>query len=445
MMPSKKKVSPDSPEEKTEERTEFMQVQNTEPEDTINAAETLPQEGSPEASPDTPAELAEGDAAAQDVPIDDSTENRMPEAGPEGTVPPDEDAQSEILSLDITPLGVAPMESESPLDDALSPTAPALEELTPKTPPDERRAPPKPKAAKPRSDRQDFFDLDFNDLDRDLTTEERQEWNAIYASYRGRSALSGTIIGVDRHAVNVRDPQSGALRQDEMYCVIVVPYRVRIVIPAAEMWETEHERPDFVLQNMVGSTIDFIIIKVDREAGFAIASRRTAAKARRFYFSRRPTLHKAGAKTKCRVLAVGPRRCLVECFGHDINLTQRELRYSAIPDLRDEYHPGQELECIVKQYDPETETLKISVKETFSNPFDGASDRHPVGCRRQATISGKYGGGVFCNLPDGTVCMCSYAYQYDDSQFNVGDSAIVVIQRYDFGKKQIYGKIISKW
>ena len=27
-----------------------------------------------------------------------------------------------------------------------------------------------------------------------------------------------------------------------------------------------------------------------------------------------------------------------------------------------------------------------------------------IGSRRQAMIAGKYG-GVFCNLPDGTVCM----------------------------------------
>ena len=89
------------------------------------------------------------------------------------------------------------------------------------------------------------------------------------------------------------------------------------------------------------------------------------------------------------MLSVGPRRCLVECYGHDINLTQRELRYTAIPDLRDEYHPGEELDCIVTGFDPETDDLQISVKATQSNPFDGAEQRHPVGSRRYATIAGK--------------------------------------------------------
>ena len=195
----------------------------------------------------------------------------------------------------------------------------------------------------------------------------------------------------------------------------------------------------------VGAMIDFIVIKVDREAGFAIASRRMAARSQRYYFSHRPALHREGAQTKCRVLSVGPRRCLVECYGHDINLTQRELRYTAIPDLRDAYHPGMELDCIVKSYDAGNAALRISVKETESNPFEGAELRHPVGCRRQAVIAGKYGGGVFCNLPDGTVCMCGYSYQHEDADFQVGDTVILVVQRYDIEKRQMYGKILSKW
>ena len=305
--------------------------------------------------------------------------------------------------------------------------------------------PPPPEPEPQKNDRQSFYGLDFNALDRGLTAEERQEWNSIYASYRGRSALTGTIIGVDPLHISVRNKETGAMEKKTMYCAIVVPYRVRVVIPDTEMWEQEQARPDFVLQNMVGATIDFIIIKVDRENGVAVASRRLAARSQRYFFAHRDALNRIGAQVKCRVLSVGPRRCLVECYGHDINLTQRELRYTAIPDLRDEYHPGEELDCIVTGFDPETDDLQISVKATQSNPFDGAEQRHPVGSRRYATIAGKYGGGVFCNLPDGTVCMCNYSYQHEDSDFMVGDIVIVLIQRFEEEKRQIYGKIMSKW
>ncbi len=292
----------------------------------------------------------------------------------------------------------------------------------------------------PLNERQQFFALDFNELDRDLKEDERDEWNAIYASFRGRSALSGKIIGVDRFTNDL-----GKGNTQEMYCAIVILHRVRIVIPSSEMWMDDYIPPDFVMRGTVGAGIDFVITRVEREAGFAMASRREAIRGRRYYFSRHPELSIPGAEAKCRVLAVGPRRCTVECYGYDMNITQRDLSYTAVADLRAAFHPGDELSCIVKSYDRDKGKLIISVKEAHSNPYDGASVRHPVGSRRQAVISGKYGGGVFCNLPDGTVCMCNYSYHFSDADFKADDIVILLVQRFDDEKKQMYGKILSKW
>ena len=145
------------------------------------------------------------------------------------------------------------------------------------------------------------------------------------------------------------------------------------------------------------------------------------------------------------MLAVGPRRCLVDCYGYELDMTQREIRYAAIPDLRTEFHPGSEIDCIVKEYHPRTGELIVSAKETEVNPFFGAEERHPVGSRRFAMISGKYGGGVFCNLSDGVTCMCNYSYQHEDADFMVGEHVMLMVQRYDQEKLQMYGKIMSKW
>ena len=193
-------------------------------------------------------------------------------------------------------------------------------------------------------EKKSFYNLDVRALDQDLSPEQRQEWNTIYASFRSRSVMRGTIIGVDPHSMTVRSAQTG----------------------------------------------------------------------------------------------------LVECYGYDVNLSQRDMSYAAIPDLREQYHPGDELTCVVKQFDRKAGTLEISVKETVPNPFDEASLRHPIGCRRRAIIAGKYAGGVFCNLPDGAVVMCRYSFHYEDSDFKTGDTVMVVIQRYDEGKKQIFGKIVGR-
>ena len=84
-------------------------------------------------------------------------------------------------------------------------------------------------------------------------------------------------------------------------------------------------------------------------------------------------------------------------------------------------------------------------KITRVNPFQGAIKRHPVNSRRQATISGKYGGGVFCTLPDDSVCLCRYSAQQRDREFHVGDSVIIVITKHNFERSMIYGRILSKW
>ena len=41
--------------------------------------------------------------------------------------------------------------------------------------------------------------------------------------------------------------------------------------------------------------------------------------------------------------------------------------------------------------------------------------------------------------------MCSYSYQYEDADFMVGDTVIVLVQRFAEEKRQMYGRIVSKW
>lgn len=103
------------------------------------------------------------------------------------------------------------------------------------------------------------------------------------------------------------------------------------------------------------------------------------------------------------------------------------------------------LNCVLKEYNRAASHLVISVKEAAPNPFDGARKRHPLGSRRQAVISGKYAGGVFCTMPDDTTCLCLYTAQHTDRDFQEGDNVILVVVKYDFERSLIYGRILSKW
>jgi ribosomal protein S1 len=299
--------------------------------------------------------------------------------------------------------------------------------------------------SRPLKDKPTLLSLDLNKLDEDLSEEERNEWNAIYASYRSKSILTGRIMGIDTHSFTVRNRETRQTERRKMLCAVIINYRVKVLIPETEVWYPGQERPPYVLRNMSGAETDYIILDVDREGGVAIGSRRMALAAQRHFFDTIKGGRSIGEKLTCRVLAVGPRRCLVECGGRDMSLSQKDLTYIATPDLRTRYHPGQTLNCVLKEYDRREGQFWVSVKDTVDNPFFGALRRHPIGSRRQAVISGKYGGGVFCTLSDETVCLCHYSTLHSDLDFHVGDTVILAIKQFDYERSLIYGRILSKW
>lgn len=307
------------------------------------------------------------------------------------------------------------------------------------------RAAPRPKAGRPADGHSSLLSLKLNELDRGLTEQERQEWNDIYASFRAKSVLTGRIIGVDGQAFNVRNRETGQVERRTMYCAVIIAYRVKVLIPETEMWMPGEERPTHVLRNMSGAEIDYVILDVDREGGVAIGSRRMGAMIKQRAFDTARSGHEPGEKLTCRVLTVGPSRCLLECAGRDLTLRYQDMSYASYSDLREKYHPGQTLDCVLKEYDRASGGMTISVKEAAPNPFEGARQRHPLGSRRQAVISGKYGGGVFCTLPDDTTCLCLYTAQHTDRDFREGDTVILVIVKYDVERSLIYGRILSKW
>lgn len=203
-MPRKKVV----PEENPEQVNDMEMEAQAQEEGVEQLPADVPQE---EASPP-----AAGEEAHQSDPPPKDTDTPPAEPPAEGL---DTGQSGEADTPPVPP----PLEEPVDIPEEASAMKPFwMEPSTPPPPPPEPE-PPIPQ----KSDRQSFYDLDFNALDRDLTAEERQEWNSIYASYRGRSALTGTIIGVDPLHITVRNRETGAMEKKTMYCAIVVPYSQR--------------------------------------------------------------------------------------------------------------------------------------------------------------------------------------------------------------------------
>ncbi len=289
-----------------------------------------------------------------------------------------------------------------------------------------------------------FYDIDFKTLDRDLSPEQQKEWTAIYASFRSKTPLRGTVIGVDEYPLTMTNPETKEKVVKRINCLVVMEFRAKVIIPETEIWfNPDAQVPDYLIHQMVGAKVDYVITNVDREGECAIASRRAAMGYYRNRFFR-DSRNKAGKMLHCNLLVVGPKRTIAECCGFDLSLSNRDLSYTAILDLRNEYYPGQELLCKLLASDKEAEKIEVSVKEVNPNPFVGADQRHPMRSRRQAIISGSYAGGLFCRLSDDTTILCLYSPGQSDEEFYLGDKVLMMITRFDYEKKQIFGKIVTK-
>lgn len=290
----------------------------------------------------------------------------------------------------------------------------------------------------------DFKDLDLTELDKDLSEEQQKEWNAIYASWRAGSILTGRVVGVDTTTITLINEETGEPERVAINCLVVISYRVKVLIPEQQVWFDEKTtRPEHVLRSMTGAVIDYVITGIDRESDCCTASRRSAMYVRRKAFTK--LAPRVGKKVSVNVLAVGASHLLANCGGYDMTLSQRDLSYGMLGDLRDKYHPGETLTAVLKEYDEGNQTIRVSVKEVEPHPFDGVEIRYPLNCRRASVISGKYKGGVFCKLEENLDCLCTYSMYQCDEDFDIGDQVIVVITQYDYPRKLVYGKIVAKW
>lgn len=289
----------------------------------------------------------------------------------------------------------------------------------------------------------EFKDLNLAEMDKDLTLPEKEEWQAIYASYRSGSVVSGGVAGVDLHEFKIVPEGKKKAVTQTVRCLIVIKYRVKIIIPETEVFLEEFDAGYHILHSMCGADVNYVITYIDREAGFAVASRKLALEKMQRAASRRRI--QAGQVVDVNIISVGKGVCTVNYAGYDVMLAQRDVSYSIVPDLRGTLRPGEVRKAVVKEFNREEKVLKLSIKETTPHPFDGIETRHPLKATRIATIVGKYGGGVFCRLYDNiTDVLCSYESMQYDGDYKVGDTVEVIISRYNFEKKLVYGKVLRK-
>ena len=184
----------------------------------------------------------------------------------------------------------------------------------------------------------EFNELNLAELDKDLTPEERDEWQAIYASYRSHSVMRGEAAGVDYHEFEFIPEGKKKSVKEKLRCVIVILYRIKIIIPEPEMFLISVPDGGYVLHSMCGAKLDFVITHIDRENDFAIASRKIALEKMQKAANRRKLMDRV---LDTDVVSVGRNVCVLNYCGYDVVLHQRDINYTMVSDVRELVHPGE--------------------------------------------------------------------------------------------------------
>lgn len=182
-------------------------------------------------------------------------------------------------------------------------------------------------------------------LDSDTVLETAQSkadliWHDIQNAYRTRKILTGILGGIEK-------TEAGSL-------IAIIYYKdYRAVIPISEMMinliqDETHDYGDFslrqnkVLNNMLGSEIDFVIKGLDTKSRSIVASRKDAMLKKRqiFYFdqdsSGQNKIHEDRI-VQARVIAVAEKVVRAEIFGVETSILARDLSFDWLGDARERF------------------------------------------------------------------------------------------------------------
>lgn len=211
----------------------------------------------------------------------------------------------------------------------------------------------------------------------------------------------------------------------------------------------------------IGSEIDFIVKGIDEAGLFAVASRREAMlmKRRAYYlYKDRSTdtyVINEGDIVEARICAVHQQGIIVECFGIEANIRQKELSYVRIADVLTEYSPGANIAVKITKLDRELTqvngknqfklSISVSAKQAEPDPKTIEFMDYKLGDVVNAYVSGIASYGVYVRLggEDGKMdALCNFPDRIACPQ--IGDYVQVKITQIDENEKRIYGIISFK-
>jgi small subunit ribosomal protein S1 len=193
--------------------------------------------------------------------------------------------------------------------------------------------------------------------------EQKKNWEKIVENCEEGSIIPG----------RVRSKVKGGL---------IVSIGVDSFLPASQI----DVQPPKNLDQYVGQTYDFKVVKINLDRKNIVVSRRELIEEQRIE-KRRSLLEqvKPGDKRRGQVKNITDYGAFVDLDGLDGLLHITDMSWGRIQHPSEMLKQGEEIEVIIIEIDRERERVSLGLKQLADNPWEKIEERYPVG----ATVSGK--------------------------------------------------------
>ena len=209
--------------------------------------------------------------------------------------------------------------------------------------------------------------------------QQKKNWENILANCQEGAILAG----------RVKSKVKGGL---------IVSIGVDSFLPASQI----DIQPPKNLDQYVGQTYDFKVVKINLERKNIVVSRRELIEEQRAE-KRRNLLSdiKNGDVRKGVVKNITDYGAFVDLDGLDGLLHITDMSWGRISHPSEMLKVGEEIDVMIIEVDADRERVSLGLKQTMSNPWDGIERKFPVGARVKGKVVNLVNYGAFIELEDG--------------------------------------------
>src|SRR5216110_2867543 len=207
----------------------------------------------------------------------------------------------------------------------------------------------------------------------------RQNWNKIASVFHGDGLIKGKVKSVVKGG-------------------LMVNIGVEAFLPASQIDVV----PPKDLQQFVGNTYDFKIVKINDDRKNVVLSRRELIEQERSE-KRQKFMEgvKVGDKVQGTVKNLTDFGAFIDLDGMDGLLHITDMTWGRLGHPSELVKVGQQLEVVVLDINKEKERVSLGLKQTQKNPWDQIEERFPAGQRVKGKITNLVPYGAFVELEEG--------------------------------------------